>query len=770
MEVALPVVIPFLNKENKELSKNLASYLSLAAIEYKSLLSPYVEIILNSLLNGNHSLSRVLCQLYDSSVEATEIIILSTRSIIEILPKCENQDKNILLQLIANIIIDSNGSNNGIFLLIIDKLPQFFDLIVVPQTAIASLTVMLRLAEKKPLVFIDYIDLLILSAQKLSCTICLVGQILSAIGRKNKDKAHIALEFILENFSNTDRSAQAILLNEAVKLCTQYPILFNDKLTAVIRQKNLSQQNLLLKHSTNLPQNGNVTIVKLNSSTSRLSSEISVKNQQILVNNVTVPSLHQGSNYLVNGQVNNVNVVPTTGYTRRPKFGDSRSTGRLHGATGVSATTHRSMTRLNINSGINVGVNTSNLGGLHKSMSSSQQINQNLTSDSNNFITSTIPPPLSQNVIITGENKWGIPSTKITSGGVTVISRMRPFSQGPSTLLGSTDVAKSSSNGLSVLNQSTGSIGGQINLHHATPLYSNNLQSISSLSPIPVPPPPLERESENEVIVSGPETAVTTRKNNNKSVTLLNVNSGRMSVFEPSPMRDTIQHFCEKHLEKIKSYMRGVARKLPPPAKCTIEERRGGKKFAKLHFACQHRGTHCLYSKTFFSFRTRNAKTWIHLMFLDLQSRAENALSSWDPSVSSLRHCWDTLKFENRTFITLVTSAFPHVKEQDALLNELKNSGFFDVFEHGPLLNKSLNSLDQDQYQWGCFLCNHPEKAVGFLENNTQPVIEGQLKEKKGKWRLFKRWRTRYFTLSGAHLSCKGSVSIIYLFSPFMDY
>jgi hypothetical protein len=671
--------------------------------------------------------------------------------LIEVLPKCENQDKNIILQLIANIIIDSNGSSNGIFLLIIDKLPQFFDLVLVPHTAIASLTVILRLAEKKPLVFTDYIDLLILTAQKLSCTICLVGQILSAIGKKNKGKAHVALEFILENFSNTDRSAQAILLNEAVKLCTQYPILFNDKLTAVIRQKNLSQQNLLLQKNSGI-QSGNVTVVKLNSSTStsRLSSEISVKNQQqILVNSVTVP-LSYPVNGTGTGQVNSVG-------SRRPKFGDSRSTGRLHGTTNVSSATHRSMTRLNINNGINVGVNTSNLGGLHKSMSSSQQINQNSTSDSNNFITATIPPPLSQHVMITGENKWGIPATKITSGEVTVISRNRPFSQGPSTLLGSTDVVKSSSNGLSVLNQSTGSIGGQISLQHATPLYSNNQQSMSSLSPIPVPPPLLERDSVDEVIVSGPETAVTTRKNNNKSVTYLN--PARMSVFEPSPMRDTIQHFCEKHLEKIKAYMRGAARKIPSPVKCTIEERRGGKKFAKLHFACQHRGHHCLYSKTFFSFRTRNAKTWIHLMFLDLQSRADSALSSWDPSVSSLKHCWDMLKFENRTFITLVTSAFPHVKEQDALLNELKNSGFFDVFEYGPVLNKSLNSLDQEQVQWGCFLCTHPEKAIGFLENNTQPVIEGQLKEKKGKWRLFKRWRTRYFTLSGAHLSCKGSVS-----------
>jgi len=60
--------------------------------------------------------------------------------------------------------------------------------------------------------------------------------------------------------------------------------------------------------------------------------------------------------------------------------------------------------------------------------------------------------------------------------------------------------------------------------------------------------------------------------------------------------------------------------------------------------------------------------------------------------------------------------------------------------------------------QWGCFLCNHPERAVGFLQD-SQPVIEGQLKEKKGRWKIFRRWRTRYFTLSGAHLSYKGSVS-----------
>lgn len=51
-----------------------------------------------------------------------------------------------------------------------------------------------------------------------------------------------------------------------------------------------------------------------------------------------------------------------------------------------------------------------------------------------------------------------------------------------------------------------------------------------------------------------------------------------------------------------------------------IVERRA-KKLAKLHFACQTRGQHCLYSRTFFTMRTRNPRIWIHLMFIALQVR-----------------------------------------------------------------------------------------------------------------------------------------------------
>ena len=84
-------------------------------------------------------------------------------------------------------------------------------------------------------------------------------------------------------------------------------------------------------------------------------------------------------------------------------------------------------------------------------------------------------------------------------------------------------------------------------------------------------------------------------------------------------MRDTVQHFCEKHLDKIRSYMASLSVKLPLPVKCTIEERKG-RKHAKLHFGCQGRSAEfCLYKTTFYTMKTRNPRTWIHLMFLALQ-------------------------------------------------------------------------------------------------------------------------------------------------------
>ena len=57
---------------------------------------------------------------------------------------------------------------------------------------------------------------------------------------------------------------------------------------------------------------------------------------------------------------------------------------------------------------------------------------------------------------------------------------------------------------------------------------------------------------------------------------------------------------------------------------------------------------------------------------LNFQARSTSAISTRESSVSALKNCWEILKCENISFVTLVTGAFPPAKAQDSLLNELR--------------------------------------------------------------------------------------------------
>ena len=52
MQLALPVSVKFLHKGNRELSRNMSSYLSLAAIENAELLAKHIQPIIDSVISG----------------------------------------------------------------------------------------------------------------------------------------------------------------------------------------------------------------------------------------------------------------------------------------------------------------------------------------------------------------------------------------------------------------------------------------------------------------------------------------------------------------------------------------------------------------------------------------------------------------------------------------------------------------------------------------------------------------------------------------------
>lgn len=50
--MALPVAVKFLHKGNRELSRNLSSYLSLAAINNSDLIAQHIQPIIDSFISG----------------------------------------------------------------------------------------------------------------------------------------------------------------------------------------------------------------------------------------------------------------------------------------------------------------------------------------------------------------------------------------------------------------------------------------------------------------------------------------------------------------------------------------------------------------------------------------------------------------------------------------------------------------------------------------------------------------------------------------------
>ena len=52
MELFLPVAVQFLHKGNREISRHMARYLSLAAVHHAVLLKPHVQTIMDSIMSG----------------------------------------------------------------------------------------------------------------------------------------------------------------------------------------------------------------------------------------------------------------------------------------------------------------------------------------------------------------------------------------------------------------------------------------------------------------------------------------------------------------------------------------------------------------------------------------------------------------------------------------------------------------------------------------------------------------------------------------------
>ncbi|XP_048650103.1 ventricular zone-expressed PH domain-containing protein homolog 1 isoform X5 [Marmota marmota marmota] len=209
----------------------------------------------------------------------------------------------------------------------------------------------------------------------------------------------------------------------------------------------------------------------------------------------------------------------------------------------------------------------------------------------------------------------------------------------------------------------------------------------------------------------------------------------------PEEYKDKLYLHLKENLGKVKAYATEIARKIPVPDQCTIEDTVRSC-VAKLFFTCSLKGHYCLYSKSSFILISQEPQRWIQIMLLFQQSLFPEPLSIQSRSVQFLRALWEkTQAGATHSFETAMTeSTFPQQKDLDQVQLHLEEVRFFDVF-----------GFSEAAGAWQCFMCNNPERA-SVINQDGQPLIEGKLKEKQVRWKFIKRWKTRYFTLAGNQL------------------
>ncbi|XP_048024230.1 ventricular zone-expressed PH domain-containing protein isoform X3 [Megalobrama amblycephala] len=103
MVLAVPVAVRFLQQGNQELSRNMSSYLSLAAIAKAELLAQHTEAITCSVLTGNAMLLRVLPSVYPRQPEPIHQHIRELTAMMSQLDQAGRQHLLRLLQMISDL-------------------------------------------------------------------------------------------------------------------------------------------------------------------------------------------------------------------------------------------------------------------------------------------------------------------------------------------------------------------------------------------------------------------------------------------------------------------------------------------------------------------------------------------------------------------------------------------------------------------------------------------------------------------------------------------
>ncbi|XP_022085583.1 ventricular zone-expressed PH domain-containing protein 1-like isoform X2 [Acanthaster planci] len=718
MKIVLPVAVQFLKHENREISRNMSSYLALAAIDNASLLALHCDDIIDSIIRGNRSLARILPQVY---LEKPGPINANINELLYTLPRCDDTEKAHLLQLVS-LVAKQHPK------LLLGHVSLLVHCLAIPNSSQTVLAALVDLVSLDARPFASCLRDLEDAISRQPSLLSMALKIFGAVGRLNQVSGKECMAFLVEQLSIIDQTSLPAVLIEIKSIADQHTGLLGTHIAEISLQgespsmaarmiiqqlqqdMTYSEKEAPSEDVTSTPDESQQS-AKVSSSPLTPSKSMSMSEMHRMGVEPERRMHYRKGKASNRGSVDHLlsSVQKLTTSTSSAALMPSEKPGSMKDLESLKQIKLRSQSH-------------SEAVQLTDSRTCLQMASSTLTKTKGK---SSAPPSSSQKSDVQRRinNKEG------AAGGIK--GNQQEETSRPSSL-----IINSGANSRLVGNGQNGGSGGM----HISEGGQPGLEGSGSDS---------VRTSLVDGIRQMPLEGIRAGFEGPRGPTPLETAKASSSLRSAGGNRDSfLQQYLSKRQKEIISYMDSIKKRIPVPDECSVRENSGRNPVGRLDFYCQKRGQHCLYSSAPFMVETKEIQPWIHLKFLQLQATSPTPVSLDDRAVQSLRKNWERQKTVGgtMTFLKLITQNFPPSKVQQALTAVLKKGSFYDLFTYNSQLSV-----------WNCFICNNPNKFD--LVSGGQPLIEGQLKEKKVRFKLFKRWRTRYFTLAGEQLYTKSNSS-----------
>ncbi|XP_071668862.1 ventricular zone-expressed PH domain-containing protein homolog 1 isoform X3 [Patagioenas fasciata] len=229
MALAVPVAVKFLQRGNKELCRNMSSYLSLAAIAKADLLAEHTDTIVKSVLQGNRLLLRVLPALYERHPRPID---LRLPALLALLAQPDPAERHHLLRLLLMV---ARKKQPGVLK---ECIPFLFGLLRDPNHSDIILNILTEISSYEPAALATFLPMLKEVGESFPSLIGQTAKIFGAVGHIDEERARTCLLYLVNQLANMEHSFHHILLLEIKGLTDTFSSILGAQSRDIYRMSN----------------------------------------------------------------------------------------------------------------------------------------------------------------------------------------------------------------------------------------------------------------------------------------------------------------------------------------------------------------------------------------------------------------------------------------------------------------------------------------------------------------------------------------------------